>query len=609
MIIKMRKYSFLVYYKEYTKFLESIREQGVLHVKERGIAEASASTLRDKVLLLTRFNDAIRFLKPRAVEKKDDNPDRKIDGLKVLHDLEALRHELDAADQRLANLEKDYAQLSPWGKYDLQTIEKLKEAGWTIQFFSCPDRKWNPEWETLYNAFIVSQKGALLYFVTIIPNGTVSELDADPVRLPQISLNELNEQIVRVRKEKEHINAEFNRFAETLIPVLEHAKLKVQQEFDFDKVVLNTNMAAEDKVAVLEGFLPVTKVEEFEKFLSGQSVYYESEEPSADERVPVVLKNNWFARLFEPIGELYTLPNHKELDLTALYAPFYWLFFGFCLGDSGYGLILALAGFIMAGKVKPATRPYMKLLGFLGLSTIIFGIISGTCFGMNLYEMRVGFYASMDDLLKSKNTDINQALFNLAIVFGAIQIIYGMFVKAANEIYQGGIRNAFSTMGWILILFGIGTVYLMNKSGADPLMVKGIGGTIIGLGFLGAFIFSSPNRNVFANFGLGLWDTYNMATGLLGDLLSYIRLFALGICSGILGYVFNSLAISLAPDIPVVRFIVIALILIAGHTINMLMGILGSFVHPMRLTFVEFYKNAGFTGGGRKYTPFKTRID
>jgi len=199
-------------------------------------------------------------------------------------------------------------------------------------------------------------------------------------------------------------------------------------------------------------------------------------------------------------------------------------------------------------------------------------------------------------------------LFNLALVFGGIQIFYGMFVKAANEIHQSGFRSAFSTMGWIIILIGFGTYYLLGKSSIDPNVVKIAAGIILSIGFLAAFIFSSPDRNVFTNFGLGLWDTYNMATGLLGDLLSYIRLFALGICGGILGYVFNSLALSLAPDIPVVKYIVIILILVAGHTINLLMGILGAFVHPMRLTFVEFYKNAGFSGGGKRYMPFKTKI-
>jgi len=228
---------------------------------------------------------------------------------------------------------------------------------------------------------------------------------------------------------------------------------------------------------------------------------------------------------------------------------------------------------------------------------------------MNLYEMRLGFYANLDDLMKSKETSVNKLLFNLSLVLGAIQIIYGMFVKVANEIYQNGWRSALSTIGWIIIIFGFAINYGMKKYGVDPLMISIVFSTIMVIGFLGAFVFNNPNRSIFANMAFGLWDTYNMATGLMGDLLSYIRLFALAISTGVLGYVFNSLAISMAPDIPVVKYIVIVLILAVGHSINILMGILGSFVHPMRLTFVEFYKNAGFSGGGRKYTPFKRRIE
>ena len=112
-------------------------------------------------------------------------------------------------------------------------------------------------------------------------------------------------------------------------------------------------------------------------------------------------------------------------------------------------------------------------------------------------------------------------------------------------------------------------------------------------------------RNVFMNFGSGLWNTYNMITGRLGELLSYIRVFALGISSAILGLVFNSLAVQMSGDIPVLNILIMVVILVIGHSINIFMSGLGAFVHPLRLTFVEFYKNDGFTGGGKKYEPFK----
>jgi V/A-type H+-transporting ATPase subunit I len=128
---------------------------------------------------------------------------------------------------------------------------------------------------------------------------------------------------------------------------------------------------------------------------------------------------------------------------------------------------------------------------------------------------------------------------------------------------------------------------------------------ILGIAGLGIYIFNHPKRNVFVNIGAGLWDTYNMITGFAGDLLSYIRLFALGLSSAILGLVFNKLAMDLSPDIIVVKQLVFLIILIFGHGLNIFMSGLGSFVHPMRLTFVEFYKNAGFTGGGKEYKPFR----
>ena len=110
---------------------------------------------------------------------------------------------------------------------------------------------------------------------------------------------------------------------------------------------------------------------------------------------------------------------------------------------------------------------------------------------------------------------------------------------------------------------------------------------------------------MFINIGLSLWDTYNMATGLLGDILSYVRLFALGLSGGILASVFNDLAIGMSPDNVILGPIVMILIFVVGHGINIFMNTLGAIVHPMRLTFVEFFNNAGFQGGGVAYQPFK----
>jgi V/A-type H+-transporting ATPase subunit I len=180
-----------------------------------------------------------------------------------------------------------------------------------------------------------------------------------------------------------------------------------------------------------------------------------------------------------------------------------------------------------------------------------------------------------------------------------------MALKAYFAMKRFGWMYGMSTIGWIMTLVASGLAMGM------PVSIEGFTTSspayyaIMGVAAIMMFFMNSPGKNIFANFGSGLWDLYNNVTGFLGDLLSYIRLFALGICSGIIANVFNSLAIGMSPDIPVVGLIITILIMIIGHAINLFMGVLGAFVHPLRLTFVEFYKNAGFEDGGRPFEPLK----
>jgi V/A-type H+-transporting ATPase subunit I len=164
-------------------------------------------------------------------------------------------------------------------------------------------------------------------------------------------------------------------------------------------------------------------------------------------------------------------------------------------------------------------------------------------------------------------------------------------------------------IGWIFLILGGGTLFLAHK--LNPVFnIKIPSYIVIGIWGVLVFFFSNP-KNIFASIGEGIWSVYTMATGRLGDLLSYIRLFALALSSSILGYVFNDLALQvLHGGVPVVSQLFFVVLLLFGHGINISLAALGSFVHPMRLTFVEFYmNNAGFTGGGKEYKPFKNKIN
>ena len=277
------------------------------------------------------------------------------------------------------------------------------------------------------------------------------------------------------------------------------------------------------------------------------------------------------------------------------------LFFGLCLGDLGYGLFMLLTVTVyrlIAKKVGEGLKPILTLVQILGASTMVCGLLTGTFFGFNLYEIQLPLFQQMKEAIALDN----QQMFNLSLILGVIQIIFGMILKTVNLTIQFGFKYAVGTIGWLFILISTGIAFavpgLMPMGGAVHLV-------FLAIGVLMAYLYNSPDKNVFVNVGLGLWDSYNMATGLLGDVLSYVRLFALGLSGGILASVFNSLAAGMSPDNVIAGPIVMALIFVIGHAINIFMNVLGAMVHPMRLTFVEFFKNSGYEGGGKEYKPFK----
>ena len=197
----------------------------------------------------------------------------------------------------------------------------------------------------------------------------------------------------------------------------------------------------------------------------------------------------------------------------------------------------------------------------------------------------------------------NNDMFQLSLILGVVQILFGMVLKAVNQGIQFGFKYAVATIGWIILLVSCGVGSLAAGSHAI-----GRYGASVHPRCGGSYdipLQQSGKEHIPSISGSGLWDSYNMATGLLGDVLSYVRLFALGLSGGILAGVFNSLAVGMSPDNVIAGPIVMVLIFVIGHAINIFMNVLGAMVHPMRLTFVEFFKNSGYEGGGKEYKPFK----
>ncbi len=593
MIVPIRKYAFLVYHRDYDHFLDDLGELGVLHIVEKQ-TELDEKTL-DKHDQLKQVKEAISFLKNRDAEKQKQKTEE--DGIELARQIKEKQSKLEVFSQAHTSLIKETLQAKPWGDYSRDTLDKLRKEGLILKFYVTSHKKFKPEWTQKHQVSVISHHQMEVHFVVINKVGeeAFEPPEAEEVKLPKRPVSEVIRERKKIKERIHKINEELDQFAATALPHLEEAAKRLETETEYKRAMLNTTEQANGKVKVLEGFVPVDKRKALEEYLDKHSILYLSRKSEPKDNPPVKLKNGKFARLFEPIAKLFALPSYKELDLTPFFAPFFMLFFGFCLGDAGYGLLLIILGFIVRPRLKPDLRPIVSLAQFLGLGTLIFGTLTGTLFGMNLLQADIPALESVKSFMLS-----DQQAFYLAIIIGIIQILFGISVHAVNRYKQYGFKYALPQIGWLILLPGLGLYFGLND-------FKLTGSILLFGGIFLILFWSDPKASIFGRIGKGLWDLYNI-TGVFGDMLSYVRLFALGVSSAILGFVINDISMSIKEGIPYAGPVLMLIFLVVGHIANILIASLGAFVHSMRLTFVEFYKNAGFSGGGKAYKPFINKL-
>ena len=604
MIVKMSKYAFMVYHREYDSFLSTLRDLGVVHVTEKKSILNNAE-LQDLLALRKRVGQLMRFLKSLNVEAKDlkaapTSELTKEEGIDLLQKIEDLRDKKAQLLSTKATLEKDIAYMEVWGDFSSKDINRLREAGYDITFWTCPTTRYEPKWGKEYNAILVNNFQSVTYFLTITKAGTAISIDAERPKMPDGGLKELNARLEELEQEIKAVDAEMKDMAVLQYNTLEQFDRNLQNEFNLSNVLVQTDRQAGDKLMLLEGWVPTEKSQAMEEALEKEGYFYQALEIEEGDKVPILLKNNRFAKLYEPITRMFSLPNYGEFDPTPFFAPFFMLFFGLCFGDGGYGLLLMIVCMLMKRKVASEYKPFLDLFWYLGLAALIVGSCTGTFFGIAFVEIPA-FESVKEYFVSSDN------LMTFSIIIGLVQILFGKTIAALKIMSQKGKKYGIAPLAWVFIILALCLVFGLPTLNVQlPKVVETICLAVAGIGLLVAFLYNTPGKNIFLNFGTGLWNTYNMVSGLLGDTLSYIRLFAIGLTGGILGGVFNSLAIDMTAGMnPVVRVICMLPILLAGHAINIGLCTISSLVHPLRLIFVEYYKNAEFEGGGKDYQPFK----
>jgi V/A-type H+-transporting ATPase subunit I len=611
MIIKMNKYAFPVYHKEYDAFLERLRSTGVVHVKQSKavadhpvIVKLTAENKRVTTQLeyldsLLKAESGAESVAAAAAPKPVESSSIK-ESETLLVRVEDIRDRLGKIKASLLSLEKERDAISVWGDFEYDTLEKLREAGYVVTFFTCLEAHYDKAWENDYNACVISYMQSAFSFITITPSDATLSIDADRAKLPVKDYRHIMADIRAEQKSKEELEARLRDIARNHYDSLKGLKANIENEAAWNNALLQTDSRAGDKLMLLEGWIPDDKTMEMEKTLADAGYHFLRLEITDEDRIPIKLKNNRITRLFEPVTKLYSLPNYNEFDPTPLFAPFFMLFFGLCLCDGGYGLLLILAAWYFKRKVGDSVKPILSLLQCFGTATLIVGIVTGSFFGASIVDIE--YLSSVKKYFVSSDS-----LMTISLVIGFFHVIFGKFVAASKVKVQRGLKYSLSAFAWILLILAFACIMVLPTANVHlPETVEYVLYGIIILSAMVALLYNTPGKNVFLNFGSGLWATYNTVSGLVGDVLSYIRLYAIGLTGGLLGGVFNSIAIDMTSSMnPFVRWLPMLLILLIGHALNIGLSMIGSLVHPLRLIYVEYYKNSEFEGGGIDYKPFK----
>ena len=610
MITKMTKYSFVLLTGEKEGFLEQLQELGVVDISRSVKPIDSDSSVMfhkaERARKTLEFLESIDYSKDadaEAIAKATVNVEG--DPVDFIEECRAKLTELHAA---LAHAEKQLQATLPWGEYDKKALDGLKDLGYAIRYYAVDAKKFDESWGELYPLQVVSNNGKKVWFVTVAPKGEAYSFPVQEVAAPEITSAEAASDIVRIKTEITGCKAGLLN-AKDYIPAIKEACNSDLVELDRYLAKEAGEGAAEDMITVFTGFAPVENDAELVEAFDKMGVLYIKEDAVQEDNPPIKLKNNWFTRQFEVFTEMYGAPVYAEFDPTPIVAPFYLLFFAMCMGDAGYGLILILLGIAVAKKwINIAMLKNIgPIISILGAGTFAIGLVLGTAFGIDLSAAE-WYPQAMKKIMITGTIAGFPAQMILALGIGIFHICLAMTVKAIGYTKRFGFRETVSVWGWLLLIVGgIATAALGMAKLVSPDVIKWIVIVIGVVSALGIYIFNTPGKNPLSNIGSGLWDTYNMVTGILGDVLSYIRLYALGLAGGMLGQAFNILGgIIVGDGISVINFLPFALILLFGHSLNLAMSCLGAFVHPLRLTFVEYFKNAGYEGKGSAYNPLTT---
>ena len=593
MIVKMKKITLLVTESQRHPMLQGLRKFGVVHIKN--LKKPSFESMHNTEEALTNTEEAIdilcKYQKKKNTYKTKITPDRLTDKAK---EITALYKEKQAYLLDIEKIEVALEWFKPWGDFNPKEIEYLSEKGVFLSLYKI-NKASLKELKQKEDITIVSEDKQYAYIMHATKN-PFDKLPFKKLTLPEKSYSQLHQDIQQLEKRTGEIEGILQSHADSLGSLRKHfLQLKKQQEF----ISIKESMACEKGFVYLQGYCPADKTEQIGLLSKEYSAGYLIEEAKDSEEVPTFIRNPKWISIVAPVFKfMNTVPGYKEYDISLWFLLFFSLFFAMLIGDAGYGVLFFVVTFLVRRKFKKAPSQPFMLMYVLSFATIVWGVLTGTWFGAEKIAQLPFLNSLVIEKIGSFTGDNQSLMIYICFTIGVIHLSIAhitLVVRIINSL------KALAEIGWILVLWGLyflaGTLVLGKAfpGFAKYLLVGGVSLLIL---------FSNPQKNILKAIALSIADIPLKIISSFADVVSYLRLFAVGYASVVLASTVNNMALDIGFN-SIVASIVAAFILFFGHALNIILGFMAVIVHGIRLNMLEFSGQMGMEWSGKEYSPFK----
>ena len=589
MIVKMQKITLLVENKHREAALIKLRELGVLHIHY--VKNPSSNDINMIETELANVEKAQRLIGEENIPQKEAN-------LKpastYIEKILSLAQEKDTLLRELEEHQEKRRWFQNWGAVSYASLQKLKEAGITVRFYMTDKNaiKKIPVEKIIH---LVKEEQGTIYFAYFAESPD-DHLDYKQDFIPEIELPSLENTVAKIQQRIGKIDNELRELSKVR-STLDAYHADSEKRLEFSKVMYS--MGEVENITYLEGFSPVDMIPLIKKEAEEEGWAYLIQEPDDPFEAPTLLHQPRWLRIVNPIFNFMgALPGYKELDISFWFLLFFSLFFGIIIGDAGYGLIFLLTSFLLSRKMKNAPREPFVLLSVLSVATIIWGVISGNWFGFQkIGELPFLNFMIIDQM--DAFVDANQMfIMYLCFLIAAIHLTVAHALSAVKYINS---PVALSELGWICLVwtlfFTAGNLVLKKPFPSFMVFVLLVGVVMI-------LLFANFQKNIFKGVAKTLSSLPLDIISSFSDVVSYLRLFAVGYATVTVASSFNGMAGQLGFS-SVVTGLISAFILFLGHSLNIILALMSVIVHGIRLNMLEFSGHLNMQWSGRPYAPFK----